>query len=86
MRGLEKTARVTALCVIAWNEDEIRPWVTAVRPEALGDGSAWDEPVEPLDPVVVEALKSRSRCPHFQPDQRARRHTHQNYQAKRSPH
>lgn len=50
--------RVTALCVIAWNEDEIRPWVTAVRPEVLGDGSAWDELTDPLDPVVVEALKS----------------------------
>lgn len=49
---------ITTLCVISWNEDEIRPWVTAVRPEILGDGSAWDTLTEPLDPVVVEALKS----------------------------
>lgn len=50
--------RIRALCVITWNEDEIRPWVTAVRPSILGDGSAWEELTPELDPVVVEALKS----------------------------
>ncbi|MGW7712369.1 hypothetical protein [Streptomyces sp. NPDC054771] len=49
---------IRALCVITWNEDEIRPWVTAVRPSILGDGSAWEELTPELDPVVVEALKS----------------------------
>ncbi|WDT88534.1 hypothetical protein H0E86_19860 [Streptomyces sp. SCSIO-PteL053] len=50
--------RIRALCVITWNEDEIRPWVTAVRPSILGDGSVWEELTPELDPVVVEALKS----------------------------
>ncbi|MFT9785984.1 hypothetical protein ACMZ5E_07090 [Streptomyces rhizosphaericola] len=49
---------IRALCVITWNEDKIRPWVTAVRPSILGDGSAWEELTPELDPVVVEALKS----------------------------
>jgi hypothetical protein len=48
--------RIRALCVITWNEDEIRPWVTAVRPAILGDGSAWEELTPALDPIVVEAL------------------------------
>ncbi|MYY08874.1 hypothetical protein GT204_08150 [Streptomyces sp. SID4919] len=50
--------RVRALCVITWNEDEIRPWVTAMKPSPLGDTSAWDELTPALDPVVIEALKS----------------------------
>ncbi|MFF3307923.1 hypothetical protein [Streptomyces sp. NPDC002952] len=53
--------RVRALCVITWNEDEIRPWVTAMGPAVLGDGSAWEELTPELDPVAVavavEALK-----------------------------
>lgn len=51
---------IRALCVITWNEDRIRPWVTAVKPEVLGNGSAWEDlpPALDLDPVVVEALKS----------------------------
>ncbi|MFG3202074.1 hypothetical protein [Streptomyces sp. NPDC048192] len=49
--------RIRALCVITWNEDEIRPWVTAVRPAILGDDSAWEELTPALDPIVVEALK-----------------------------
>jgi hypothetical protein len=49
--------RIQALCVIAWNEDAIRPWVSAVRPTALGDGSAWEDLTPELDPVVVEAMK-----------------------------
>lgn len=48
---------IRSLCVIAWNEDEIRPWVAATNPTVLGDGSAWDKPVKNLDPIVVEALK-----------------------------
>jgi hypothetical protein len=49
---------IRALCVIAWNEEQIRPWVTAVRPTVLGDGSAWEELTPALDPVVVEAMRS----------------------------
>ncbi|MET8845969.1 hypothetical protein [Amycolatopsis sp. NPDC004625] len=50
--------RIRALCVIAWNEDAIRPWVSAVHPVVLGDGTAWENLTPELDPVVVEALKS----------------------------
>lgn len=49
--------RVRALCVITWNDDELRPWVTAVNPTLLGDGSDWEELTPALDPVVIEALK-----------------------------
>ncbi|WHT22544.1 hypothetical protein N8J89_16220 [Crossiella sp. CA-258035] len=49
--------RVRALCVISWNEDAIRPWVSAMRPTVLGDGSAWENLTPELDPVVLEALK-----------------------------
>lgn len=50
---------IRALCVVTWNEDRIRPWVTATRPDVLGDGSAWKDLSSDLelDPVVVEALK-----------------------------
>src|SRR5680860_1395025 len=34
---------IRALCVITWNERRLRPWVTAVRPQVLGDGSAWED-------------------------------------------
>ncbi|WP_205613495.1 hypothetical protein, partial [Streptomyces sp. S5] len=44
-------------CIITWNEDEIRPWVTAMGPAILGDGSVWEELTPELDPVAVEALK-----------------------------
>ncbi|MFJ4799830.1 hypothetical protein [Streptomyces murinus] len=50
--------RIRALCVITWNEDGIRPWVTAMQPAVLGDGSAWEDLTPELDPVVIEALKS----------------------------
>lgn len=50
--------RIRALCIVTWNEDEIRPWVTAVSPTILGDGSAWEDLTPELDPVVVEAMKS----------------------------
>lgn len=49
--------RIRALCVITWSEDAIRPWVSAVRPEVLGDGSAWQDLTAGPDPVVVGALK-----------------------------
>jgi hypothetical protein len=47
---------IRAICVIAWNEDAIRRWVTAVSPIILGDGSAWEIRTAGLDPVVVEAF------------------------------
>ncbi|WP_431941733.1 hypothetical protein [Nocardia grenadensis] len=49
---------IRGLCVITWNADRIRPWVTQVRPEILGDGSEWEELTPDLHPVVVEALES----------------------------
>lgn len=51
-------SKVAALCVITWVDDWIRPWVTAVQPEILGDGTAWEKKTPDLNPVVVEALKS----------------------------
>lgn len=57
---IRKRHRIRALCVITYSEDRIRPWVTAAKPDVLGNGSAW-ESIRPdlgLDPVVVEALKS----------------------------
>jgi hypothetical protein len=50
--------RVRALCVAAWVEDWIRPWVAATQAEVLGDASVWAEVSEPdLDPVIKEAMK-----------------------------
>lgn len=49
---------ITALCVITWNPNSIRPWVTHVRPEILGDGSEWENLTPAMDPVVIEAMKS----------------------------
>lgn len=51
-------SRVRALCVITWNEDAIRPWVSMVKPTILGDGTLWERLTPELDAVVVEALKS----------------------------
>lgn len=48
---------VRALCVIAWNADTLRPWVTQVRPEVLGDTRLWNHLSPALDPVVEEALR-----------------------------
>lgn len=51
--------RVRALCVAAWVEDWVRPWVAATEAEILGDSHAWDDLLQPgLDPVVHEAMKS----------------------------
>jgi len=52
------SSSIRSLCVITWNEERLRPWVTAVQPDILGDGSAWEDLTPALDPVVVEALKS----------------------------
>ncbi|NKZ03446.1 hypothetical protein [Actinomadura latina] len=49
--------KIRALCIITWAEDRIRPWVTAVQPTILGDGSAWNNPTPELDPIVAEAMK-----------------------------
>jgi hypothetical protein len=49
---------IRALCVITWNADRIRPWVTATRPDILGGGSDWENLSPEPDPVVVEAMKS----------------------------
>ncbi|MET8908223.1 hypothetical protein [Micromonospora sp. NPDC004551] len=53
--------RIRALCVIAWNDDAIRPWVSAMKPTVLGDGSAWELRTPDLDPVVAEAMSSLTR-------------------------
>jgi hypothetical protein len=48
---------ITALCVITWAPDQIRPWVTSMRSEVLGDGSEWQNLSPDPDPLAVEALK-----------------------------
>ncbi|WP_162256316.1 hypothetical protein [Arthrobacter sp. Soil736] len=48
---------IRAICVITWNADRIRPWVTAMNPDVLGDGSDWKTLSPDLDPIVVEALR-----------------------------
>jgi hypothetical protein len=52
---------VRALCVINWNEDELRPWVSAVKPTVLGDGSPWEETTPALDSLVVAAMEFLTR-------------------------
>lgn len=49
--------RIRALCVITSNEDAIRPWVSAIRPTVLGDGSAREDLTPELDFIVVEEMK-----------------------------
>lgn len=48
---------IRALCVITWAEKGIRPWVGAVKPTILGDGSVWEDLNFDIHPVVVEALE-----------------------------
>ncbi|WP_423461854.1 hypothetical protein ACO229_14175 [Promicromonospora sp. MS192] len=48
---------ITALCVITWVPDRVRPWVTVTNPQILGDGSDWQRRSPGIDPVVLEALK-----------------------------
>ncbi len=45
------------LCVVSWNEDDVRPWAAAAHPEILSPGT---EPavVPQLDPVVKEGMKT----------------------------
>lgn len=47
---------IRALCVISWNEENLRPWVTITRPDMLGDDTAWGSKSSDMDPVLVEAL------------------------------
>lgn len=49
--------QVTALCVIAWGEDELLSWVSAARPELLGKTTSWDMG-DQLDPVVEAAMRN----------------------------
>lgn len=48
---------IRAICIITWDADGIRPWVTAMKPDILGDGSDWEILSPDLDPIVVEALR-----------------------------
>lgn len=48
---------IRGLCVITWNADRIRPWVTQMRPEILGDGSEWADATPGVHPVAIEAMK-----------------------------
>lgn len=48
---------ICGLCVITWNADRIRPWVTLMRPDILGDSSEWNTLTPEIDPLVLEALK-----------------------------
>lgn len=57
-RLLRHAQRVRALCVIAWNEERIRPWVTAINPTVLGDPAVWNTRSPDVSPLLVEALKS----------------------------
>lgn len=53
--------RMRALCVVEWNQDDLRPWVSASSPTVLGDISRWaqgDEGPNTINPVVIEGLKS----------------------------
>mgnify|MGYP007084072823 FL=1 len=49
--------QVTALCVIAWGKDELLSWVSAARPELLGEAAGWDLGNR-LDPVVEAAMRN----------------------------
>lgn len=53
--------RITALCVISWNEHDLAPWVAIQKPEILGDTSNWNEDSYTLNPVVEEELESLTR-------------------------
>lgn len=52
---------IRALCVVSWNQDKLRPWVSAAHPELLGDASAWMTLSPALDPVVEAAMQSVTR-------------------------
>ncbi len=50
--------RTTALCVVPWVKGEVDAWVEAVGPELLAGAEAPKADGDPLDPVVIEALKT----------------------------
>lgn len=50
--------RITALCVISWSDERLRPWVEQAEPDILGNAALWEVEPTGLDPVVVEALRS----------------------------
>lgn len=50
--------QIRGLCVLTLDDDRIRPWVTQMQPDILGDDSACATDIAALDPVVIEALKS----------------------------
>jgi hypothetical protein len=47
---------VTALAVVTWDDEALRPWVAAAAPAILGDPSPWTDLVVALDPLVAAAL------------------------------
>lgn len=51
-------SRITALCVISWSDERLRPWVEQAEPDILGNAAPWEVEPTGLDPVVVEALRS----------------------------
>lgn len=51
---------IRALCVIPLSQGAIRPWVSAVQPTMLGDGSEWKNATPEPAPLVVEAMKGIS--------------------------
>lgn len=50
------STHISGLCALTWNEDWIRPWVSTVGPDVLGDGTAWATHTPALDPVLEQAL------------------------------
>lgn len=59
---LDNGSSVTALCVAAWNQDEIGPWVAAASPESLSTAEDWaDTRVMKLHPDVESDLISVTR-------------------------
>jgi len=60
MRDIGELARsankVTALCVISDNEEELGPWVSAATPQILGNAGTWRQQAR-LDPVLVKAME-----------------------------
>lgn len=49
---------IRSLCVIAWDEDRIKPWVAFSKPSVLGDVTPWELLDLHIDPIVEEALRS----------------------------
>lgn len=49
---------ITASCVVSWDEEKLRPWISAAQPELLGGVDVSQASVPPLNPVVEEAMKA----------------------------